>query len=64
MTTRQMYDNWFNYLLNEVNWRGIVRWYNRSRARWARKRNEVEQEIADRQVVVSRSNNAVLHDWE
>ena len=38
--------------------------YNRSRARWARKRSEVEQEITDRQAVVSRSNNAVLHDWE
>lgn len=38
--------------------------YNRSQARWARKRSEVEQEITDRQAVVSRSNNAVLHDWE
>jgi DNA helicase HerA-like ATPase len=36
----------------------------RSRARWARKRDEVEQEIANRQAVVGRSTNAVLHDWE
>jgi hypothetical protein len=38
--------------------------YNRSRARWARKRSEIEQEIARRQSVVNRSRNDALHDWE
>jgi len=38
--------------------------YRRCRARWARKRSEVEEEIARRQSVVSGSNNEVLHDWE
>jgi hypothetical protein len=38
--------------------------YKRSRARWARKRSEIEQEIARRQSVVNQSNNQVLHDWE
>jgi hypothetical protein len=38
--------------------------YRRCRARWARKRTDVEQEIARRQVIVSHSNNQVLHDWE
>jgi hypothetical protein len=38
--------------------------YQRCRARWARKRSEVEQEIARRQAVVNRNSNEVLHDWE
>lgn len=38
--------------------------YRRCRARWARKRTDVEQEITRRQAVVSGSNNEVLHDWE
>jgi len=38
--------------------------YKRCRARWGRKRNEIEQAIAYRQAVVKRSNNDVLHDWE
>lgn len=38
--------------------------YQRCRARWARERNEVEQEIARRQAVVNQSNNQLLHAWE
>src|SRR5712691_6354659 len=38
--------------------------YCRCRARWARNRSEVEQEIARRQAVVTRSSNEILHDWE
>lgn len=38
--------------------------YNRSRARWARKRSEIEQEIALRQSVINQTNNEALHDWE
>jgi hypothetical protein len=38
--------------------------YQRSRTRWARKRIEVEQEIARRQEVINQSNNQLLHAWE
>lgn len=38
--------------------------YRRCRARWGRRRTEIEQEIVQRQEVVSRSNNEVLHDWD
>ncbi len=38
--------------------------YRRSHARWARKRSDVEKEIADRQSAVQESNNHVLHGWE
>jgi hypothetical protein len=38
--------------------------YNRSRARWARKRSEVEQEIAHRQTNLNQSNNELPHGWE
>lgn len=38
--------------------------YNRCRARWARKRTEIEEEIARRQAVVSRSSKEALNDWE
>jgi len=38
--------------------------YNRSRARWARKRKEVEEEIAKRQSVVDRRSKEVLEGWE
>jgi hypothetical protein len=34
------------------------------RVRWARKRSEVEQEIARRQAAVNQSNNQLLHAWE
>jgi hypothetical protein len=36
----------------------------RCRARWGRKRSDIEQEIARRQAIVGRSNNEVLHDWQ
>jgi len=38
--------------------------YRRCRVRWARKRSEIEEEIARRQAVVSRSNTEILHAWE
>jgi hypothetical protein len=38
--------------------------YQRCRARWARERNEVEQEIARRQAVINQSDNQLLHVWE
>jgi hypothetical protein len=38
--------------------------YRRCRARWGRKRSEVEQEIAHWQAVVTRSSSDALHDWE
>lgn len=38
--------------------------YNRCRARWARKRSEIEDEIARRQAAASRSTTEVLNDWE
>jgi hypothetical protein len=38
--------------------------YRRSHARWARKRSDIEKEIAGRQSAVLDSNNHVLHDWE
>jgi hypothetical protein len=38
--------------------------YRRSRARWARSRMNVEQEIAQRHAQANRSSNEVLHDWE
>lgn len=38
--------------------------YRRCRMRWARKRNEVEREIATRQKVVNQSASDTLHDWE
>jgi len=38
--------------------------YRRSRTRWARKRSDVEREIASRQIVVNQSTGERLHDWE
>jgi hypothetical protein len=38
--------------------------YRRSHARWARKRSDIEKEIAGRQSAVQDSNNHVLHGWE
>jgi hypothetical protein len=38
--------------------------YNRSRARWARRRSEIEQEITNRQQIVHRSNTEMLNEWE
>lgn len=38
--------------------------YNRCRARWARKRTEIEDEIARRQAIVTRSTHEALNDWE
>jgi DNA helicase HerA-like ATPase len=38
--------------------------YNRCRARWARKRTEIEEEIQRRQAAVSRSTNEALNEWE
>jgi hypothetical protein len=36
----------------------------RSRARWARNRNDIEKEISTRQTLVGRSKTEALHDWE
>jgi hypothetical protein len=36
----------------------------RSRARWARSRNDIEEEIRARQALVGRTKTEVLHDWE
>ena len=36
----------------------------RSRARWARSRNEIEAEIRGRQAFIGRSRTEALHDWE
>lgn len=36
----------------------------RSRARWAKRRIEVENEIAQRHTHANRSSNEVLHDWD
>lgn len=38
--------------------------YRRCQERWARRRNEVEQEITRRQIVVNQSNSQLLHGWE
>lgn len=38
--------------------------YKRCRARWARKRTEIEEEIQKRQAVIGRSTKNALHDWE
>jgi hypothetical protein len=38
--------------------------YDRCRKRWARKRNEIEQEIAARQAIARRAGSEVLRDWE
>lgn len=38
--------------------------YNRCRARWAKRRTEIEQEIRNRQRQAARINSEVLHDWE
>jgi hypothetical protein len=38
--------------------------YRRSRKRWARRRSDVEREIASRQIVVNQSTGDTLHDWE
>jgi Helicase HerA, central domain len=38
--------------------------YNRCRARWARRRSEIEEEIRRRQAVIGRSTKEALHDWE
>jgi hypothetical protein len=66
MVIKTGYERWHEGVVPTVRETkiGFSDLYNRSRARWARKRNEVEQEIARRQSVVNRSNNEVLHDWE
>jgi hypothetical protein len=38
--------------------------HERCRKRWARKRDEIEQEIAARQAIVRRTSEEALHDWE
>ncbi len=38
--------------------------YARSRARWARRRTEIEDEIRERQALVNRSPSEALNDWE
>jgi hypothetical protein len=38
--------------------------YARSRARWARKRADIEAEIGERQAIVNRSASEALNDWE
>lgn len=38
--------------------------YDRCRARWARKRDEIEKKIAARQAIVGRSGKELLNDWE
>ena len=38
--------------------------YVRSRARWARSRTAIEEEIRARQAAVNRTPNEALHDWE
>ena len=38
--------------------------YARCRSRWARGRNEIEEEIRQRQTIVGRNAREVLHDWE
>jgi energy-coupling factor transporter ATP-binding protein EcfA2 len=38
--------------------------YNRCRARWARKRSEIEEEIRRRQLAVTQSTSEALNDWE
>ena len=45
----------------KVSYEGL---YERSRKRWARKRGEIEQEIASGQAVVGRSTREALHDWD
>jgi len=37
---------------------------NRSRARWARNRSEIEKEIRTRQAMIGRSKAEALNDWE
>jgi hypothetical protein len=38
--------------------------YARSRAKWARKRTEIEEEIKTRQAMVNRTPSEALNDWE
>jgi hypothetical protein len=38
--------------------------YNRCRARWARRRSEIEEEIRLRQATIGRSAREVFHDWK
>jgi Type IV secretion-system coupling protein DNA-binding domain len=38
--------------------------YNRCRARWARRRSEIEEEIRRRQAAIGRSTKEALNDWE
>jgi len=38
--------------------------YNRCRARWARKRSEIEEEIRQRQAAITRSTKEALNDWD
>jgi type II secretory pathway predicted ATPase ExeA len=45
----------------KIDWSDL---YVRSRARWARKREEIEEEIRARQGGVGRSSKEVLDDWE
>jgi hypothetical protein len=37
---------------------------NRSRFKWGRTRKQIEQDIAKRQIVASRSTDEVLNDWQ
>jgi hypothetical protein len=37
---------------------------NRSRFKWGRTRKQIEQDIAKRQAVASRSTDEVLNDWQ
>ena len=66
MVVKSGHERWREALVQtvdepKVDWTDL---YERCRKRWARKRTEIESEIAKRQATVTRSSKEALHDWE
>jgi hypothetical protein len=66
MVMKNGYERWHEGVIPtvsepKIDFSGL---YNRSQARWGRKRSAIEQEIALRQSVVNQSSKDALHGWE
>jgi hypothetical protein len=66
MVLKTGHERWEEVLVPEVREPKVdpTDLYNRSRARWARKRSDIEQEIAKRQAAIGRTSGEALNEWD
>ena len=66
MVVKTGHERWREVLVPEVHEPKVdpLDLYNRSRARWARRRTDIEQDIARRQALVGQRSMEALDDWE